>query len=284
MSHPLKVPGMALATAFLLVACGGDAESADDQMSERLEPVVEMEETGLQEPGEGAVPALEAPVRDRPAESPPRPPASTDVSDHAAAPPPPEVEPEPEVVVEPDGVEPAPVAIPAGATISAVLQTSLSTRSHRSGDPFDARVFEEVLASDGMVLVPEGARLEGRVLEARPSEGADEEAVLVLSVERLVMNGRSFPLRSTVVETRMEASARDSGTRSAAKVATGAAAGAVLGQILGRDTRSTVTGAAAGAAAGAGVAIATRDGHAQIAEGSVLVLRLDEAVILASGS
>lgn len=284
--HRLKVPGLALAAAFLLAACGGDAESAADEWSDPIDPRVEADGGDLggevDAPPPAADPATpEAPLRETAPPPASAPPAADPPRDAAAAPP--HAEPVLEPRAEREFAEPAPVAIPAGATISATLSSTISTRTHRTGDVFQARVVEEVLAADGMVLVPEGARLEGRVVEARPSDGADEEAVLILAFDRLIMDGATFPLRGTVVGTEMETEARDSGTRSAAKVATGAAAGAVLGQILGRDTRSTVVGAAAGAAAGAGVAIATRDGHAQAQEGSLVVVQVDEPVILASG-
>lgn len=289
MSQRLKVPALAFLVALALAACGGDAESASDLDSERLDPVAE---TAVEETEAGEVEADEAPrgeVRTPDAAAPPArqetappPPAQSPAAGGAA---PPEAQLQPEQATEPETLAPEvePVAIPAGARIVGVLEHSISTRSHEAGDRFEARVVEEVLAADGMVLVPEGARLVGRVVEAEASRDSDRDAVLVLAFESLVMNGQTFPMNSTVVEVEMAADAGDSGTRSAAKVATGAAAGAVIGQILGRDTRSTVRGAAAGAVAGAGVAVTTRDGHAQIQEGARLVVQVDQPVILASG-
>jgi len=305
-SQRLKVPALAFLVALALAACGGDAESASDLDSERLDPVAE---TAVEETEAGEVEADEAPrgeVRTPDAAAPPArqetapPPPAHSPAAGAAAPPeaqppaqspaaggaaPPEAQLQPEQATEPETLAPEvePVAIPAGARIVGVLEHSISTRSHEAGDRFEARVVEEVLAADGMVLVPEGARLVGRVVEAEASRDSDRDAVLVLAFESLVMNGQTFPMNSTVVEVEMAADAGDSGTRSAAKVATGAAAGAVIGQILGRDTRSTVRGAAAGAVAGAGVAVTTRDGHAQIQEGARLVVQVDQPVILASG-
>lgn len=285
MRHTLKVPALALVGALALAACGGDAESAADLESERIASEVAEE---LQDQEEGAVTEAPAPTAPPPASTPPAPasPATggSTPPQQAEAPP---VQPAPETestIAEPEAEpEPEPVAIPTGSQLTAVLQSALSTRTHEAGDAFRARVTGDLLAADGMVLVPEGSVLEGRVLQARPSGGADEEALLVLSVESLTMNGGSYPLLASVIEAEMQTSARDSGARSAAKVATGAAAGAVIGQILGRDTRSTVGGAAAGAAAGAGVAITTRDGHAEIEEGARLVVQINEPVILASG-
>ena len=289
MSQRLKVPALAFLVALALAACGGDAESASDLDSERLDPVAEI---AVEEAEPGEVEADEAPrgeVRTPDAAAPPArqetappPPAQSPAAGGAA---PPEAQLQLEQATEPETLAPEvePVAIPAGARIVGVLEHSISTRSHEAGDRFEARVVEEVLAADGMVLVPEGARLVGRVVEAEASRDSDRDAVLVLAFESLVMNGQTFPMNSTVVEVEMAADAGDSGTRSAAKVATGAAAGAVIGQILGRDTRSTVRGAAAGAVAGAGVAVTTRDGHAQIQEGARLVVQVDQPVILASG-
>lgn len=189
----------------------------------------------------------------------------------------------------PSSPPPAPVspsasrvlAVPAGTVIPAAMEVALSTRTHKAGDIFHARVTEDILAADGMVLVPQGARLEGRVAEARQSSSSDEEALLLLTFENLLIQGERFPLDAVVTEAQVQSEARDSGARSAATVATGAAAGAVVGRILGRDTRSTVQGAVVGAVAGAGVALTTRDGHASIEEGARVAVRLDSPTILA---
>jgi hypothetical protein len=176
--------------------------------------------------------------------------------------------------------EPERVYVPAGTHIPAVMEAGLSTRTSQVGDVFHARVTEEILAEDGMVLVPEGARLEGRVAESRPSESSDEEALLLLTFEALLIDGGRVPLDAVVTEAQVESSAQASGARSAATVGTGAAAGAIVGRILGGDTRSTVQGAVVGAVAGTGVALVTRDGNAAIQEGSRVVIRLESPALL----
>lgn len=282
MRQRLKVPAFVLMAGFALAACGGEAESAADLDSE----FVQVEGESPAEAGEAqpAPPAAEPrPQESRPAPAPP--PAATDPGAGGATPPQAQPDPDPqpapeEALVEPDA---EPVALPAGARVHTVVDRTISTRSHSTGDVFQVRVSEEVLAADGMVLVPEGALLEGRVIEARRSSSADEQAALVLGFETLIIEGQRFPFHGTVVETELEADAGASGARSAATVATGAAAGAVLGQILGRDTRSTVGGAVVGAAAGAGVALTTRDGHAVLEEGSRMIVQVDQPVILAGG-
>jgi hypothetical protein len=161
------------------------------------------------------------------------------------------------------------------------MEVAVSTRTHKVGDVFHARITEEILAPDGMVLVPQGARLEGRVAAASQSSSSQEEALLLLTFENLLIQGDRFPIDAVVSEVAMESSAQASGARTAATVATGAAAGAVVGRILGGDRRSTVAGAVVGAVAGTGVALTTRDGHASISEGARVMVRLDSPTALA---
>lgn len=264
-----KVPAGFLALIFVLAGCGGDAESAADPggvpvLEDGVEEIVE----GTPDPS--VIPPSRAPMPEpetRPAPAAPAPPPVSEVPEDRPSD---DRSPEEEVL-----------AISVGTRLVAAMESEISTRTHEAGAPFQARVNEPILGANGRELVPAGARVEGRVLEARGTTDQDVEAVLVLAVETLVVGGARFPLRATVEAADIEATQAASGTRSAAKVATGAAAGAVIGQILGRDTRSTVTGAAAGAAAGAGVALTTRGGHATILEGARLTLRVDEPVLLA---
>jgi hypothetical protein len=79
---------------------------------------------------------------------------------------------------------PAPVSIPAGTTLSVVLDQMLTTRIHRAGDPFVAAVREAVLVG-GRVAIAAGASIHGRVQDA--ASGAREGAPrLTLAFTRVV--------------------------------------------------------------------------------------------------
>ena len=177
---------------------------------------------------------------------------------------------------------PLPVTIPAGTTIPIVMEVALSTRTHVTGDLFYARVAEEVLAADGMVLIPEGTRVEGKVAEARRAQNASEEALLLLTFEALLLRGGRVSVDAVVTEVTIEEVDDGSNTRTAVGVATGAAAGAIVGRILGRNRNTTIGAAAVGALAGAGIALTTRDGHAEIREGARLVIELQTPTLLAT--
>lgn len=168
--------------------------------------------------------------------------------------------------------------IPSGTQMDLTLESTLSTQESEVGDVFSTRVTDDVAGPDGEVLIPEGAEVRGQVVESREASSPEEEAVLAISLEVLEVDGREYPIQASVTDIELETSEADTPTRSAITVATGAAAGATLGQILGGDTRSTLQGLVAGAVAGTAVALATREGHAVLEEGSRMVVQLEEAV------
>jgi hypothetical protein len=292
----LRVPLVTMMLGGLVLgACGGDVRSQDDEGSERVvletagdTPLAASSpeaDTGASEGEEfqaGAAPAEEPtpPPAAAPAASRQRPvPAGAGQGPPATGSMPPErTDRDPPPFERPVPAPDVLPVIPAGTELVTRLTASLDTGVNQAGDLFSARVDEDMLAANGMVMVPRGSEIRGRVLEARESTGPDDPAILLLEVEALVVGGVEIPVVARVVDAEVETSVRDSNTRTAAKVATGAAAGAVLGRLLGRDGRSTTAGAVAGVAAGTAVALATRDGQAVMAPGSRLVIRFDEAV------
>jgi hypothetical protein len=297
--HPfLRVPLVTMMLGGLVLgACGGDVRSQDDGGSERV--VLETEgDTPLASsspeadtggfpgetvqapaaPGEGVSPSpAPAPATGAPRQR-PVPAGAREGPPHTGSVPPERTDRDPPPLERPVPAPDVLPAIPAGTEVVTRLNASLDTGVNQAGDLFSARVDEDMLAANGMVMVPRGSEIRGRVVEARESTGPDDPAVILLEVEALVVDGVEIPVVARVVDAEVETSFRDSNTRTAAKVATGAAAGAVLGRLLGRDGRSTSAGAVAGAAAGTAVALATRDGQAVMAPGSRLVIRFDEAV------
>ena len=298
--HRGKVPFLyalvAAATPALVVgACGSDAQSAAADEDLRVipaaeavpvaaapvaaEPVVPAEEPAQQAATEpaSAAPAARpasggtmaspaAPARTAPAAKPQPRPYQPGAPTHAPA-----AEPRPERAV---------LAVPAGAVLDLRVETELSTRNNKAGDAFHATLLEDVLNGDGTVLLPAGAHVTGRVLEARESAGSDQPAVLQLGVVSVAVAGRTLPLQARVVDVEMEVGTRDSGKETAVKVGAGAAAGALLGKIIGKDNSDAVKGGIAGAAAGTAVAMATRGGHATVEAGARMVVRLDERLIV----
>lgn len=174
---------------------------------------------------------------------------------------------------------PAVVAsIPAGTVLTFEVRENVSTSSHAAGDGFSLVLVDGVDGSGGASLLA-GATAMGIVTQAHKSDGPDDDALLAVRINSVEAAGSQQEIGGVVESTQLESSNQDSNTRTAAKIATGTAAGAIIGQIIGQDTRSTVTGAAAGTVVGVVVALSTRGGDATLPAGSIIVVRLDRALV-----
>ena len=90
----------------------------------------------------------------------------------------------------------------AGTEIHAALDTPLSTRTSKPGDRFTASMTDAVRASDGAVVIPSGAHIEGEVAEAEEGKtmALRGKGALSLRFRNLVMpNGQTLPLAATLV-------------------------------------------------------------------------------------
>ena len=61
-----------------------------------------------------------------------------------------------------------PISVPEGTVVNVFLDQTLSSAQNRSGDEFDASVSSPVVV-DGKTVIPKGARVRGRVVEANAS-------------------------------------------------------------------------------------------------------------------
>lgn len=135
----------------------------------------------------------------------------------------------------------APVTIPAGTLLRVRLNEPLDTAHLQNGTIFQATNAVDVYES-GILAIPRGATLTGRVVEAQ-NGGKDKlagSATLELQLTNLNLAGNMFPLTTDVWSSR--------GPNKAGYTARNTAGGAVLGAIIGG-----IIGRGAGAAVGAGV-------------------------------
>jgi type IV secretory pathway VirB10-like protein len=208
-----------------------------------------------------------------------------DVSDIDVRPEPPAVtaqdepaepdEPEEPAAPEPEEVRLEPVRVPAGTVLEVEMLDTISSENSHPGDTFRARVSGSV-RSDGRVAIPSGSEVMGEVTEAVPLRKIGGQARLAVRFTDLVLpDGSTVPIDASFVQ-----SGRNETGKDAATIGGGAAAGAVLGRVLGKGNRSkgSVIGAIIGAAAGAVIASRTPGEEVVIPEGTVVSLRLDEAV------
>lgn len=93
--------------------------------------------------------------------------------------------------------------IAAGSEIRATLDTPLSTRTSRAGDRFTATIAVPAHGSNGGIVIPPGARLEGELAEPEEEKtlaALRDKAVLSLRFRDLVLpGGQTLPLSATLI-------------------------------------------------------------------------------------
>lgn len=206
--------------------------------------------------------ASSAPV-DRTVVTQPMPPAQTTANEAAAnvatsapAPPP----------------KPATVTIPDGTDIAIRLIDPLDSEKNQAGDSFHATLASPIMVGD-QVVVPQGADVEGRVVEAKNAAHFSGASSLTVELTRLMVNGKTYSLQTD--QWSKQGTAR--GKNTAAKVGGGAAIGAIIGGIAGGGKGAAI-GAGVGAGAGTGVQAATRGEQIRLGPEAELNFRLQNAL------
>jgi hypothetical protein len=149
-------------------------------------------------------------------------------------------------------------SIPVGARLVATLDQSLGTKGNKAGDAFTATVAQTLYASNGSIVVPAGAKIEGRVTATDDSDNATEPALIRLAFDRIRFDGRSYPFSASIVQSSPVQTSEKSSSDRTKQIVIGGAVGAALGSILsGGDLDKIVIGGAIGAAAGSIVSLGT---------------------------
>ncbi len=169
---------------------------------------------------------------------------------------------------------PAPVSkavtVPRGTAVRVRLSHAVSTKTNRPGDGFRATL-DSPLVIGGKTVLPRGAEVRGAIKESEESGRLKGRAVLVLSLQSVVWQGR---IHALTTETHRSVSA-DHKKRNAFLIGGGSGVGALLGGIFGGG-KGALIGAGAGAGAGTAGAAATGKREIRIPAESVLTFRLRE--------
>lgn len=167
--------------------------------------------------------------------------------------------------------------VPSGTVLNAELIDTISPETADEGDRFRARVTGDLFASDGEVLIPEGAMMTGRITGIYPAEQTGSQAAVRLDFDEIRVGNESYDLDAEIVETSVERRTR---SVEGEDVGVGAAAGAALGAILGDDVGDVLLGGAIGAGAGTLVSLGTGDVEPEIPAGTVLAVETDSQLIV----
>lgn len=141
---------------------------------------------------------------------------------------------------------PVTLTIPAGKVITVRLADAVGSKISQPGQSFGGSLARPVEV-DGEVAIPEGTRVEGEVVDAKPLGHFAGGALLQLRLNSIRVNGESMPVQTATFTQTL----KGKGKRTAIIGGGGAGLGAIIGGLAGGGK-----GAAVGALAGGGAGTA----------------------------
>ncbi|HEY6385161.1 MAG TPA: hypothetical protein VIX91_05710 [Candidatus Acidoferrum sp.] len=169
---------------------------------------------------------------------------------------------------------PKPVTVPEQTPIAVTLDQGLASDKNRPGDHFEAKVSAPIVI-DEHTVIPQGARVQGLVVDARPSGRLTGRARLQLSLESIDVAGKSYPLQTT-------ASQKIGGNhkkRNWAWIAGGGGGGLLVGALAGGG-KGALIGGLVGAGAGTAVAFVTGKKDIHLSPETPLTFHLAQPVTI----
>jgi hypothetical protein len=166
------------------------------------------------------------------------------------------------------------LTIPVDTPITIRMIDPVDSETARLGQTFRASIDEPVLVN-GQEVIPRGADVVTKLVEAQQSGKIQGRAVLTLALSTITVNGQQVNVTSSDVRT--ESSSR--GARSGAVIGGTAALGAIIGAIAGGGKGAAI-GATSGAAAGTGVQVLTAGQKVKVPSETRLTFQLQNPVQL----
>jgi len=165
-----------------------------------------------------------------------------------------------------------PVTVAEQTSIHVTLDQALASNQSRPGDHFDATVSRPIIIADKTVI-PQGARVEGLVVDAHHSGRLMGRARLLLALQTVEVDGKNYEIRT--------ASAHRVGgnhnKRNLAWIGGGAGGGLLIGAIA-AGGKGALIGGPIGAGAGVATAYLTGKKDIKLPAETRLTFRLTEPV------
>lgn len=164
--------------------------------------------------------------------------------------------------------------LPSGTALQVEMLDTVSSASSDAGDAIAARVVEDVVVGE-TVVIPAGSTVSGQVVEARGLRKIGGRALL-----RVVFDSVDLPAGDAPIHASWGREGKSETKKDVATIGGATAGGALLGRVLNKDNeaRGTAVGAIVGGAAGTAIAAGTKGEEVVLASGTQLKLRLDSPV------
>jgi hypothetical protein len=176
-----------------------------------------------------------------------------------------------------------------GTVVRVRMNQTLSSKTARVGNTFTVTVTEPVYSSNGVVVIPTGSTLTGRIDTVKPAAKGGKVGEIDASFIRLTLpNGRSRAINGSLTDldagkTRSDnegsASARKMGHRKVIFIGGGAAGGTILGAAIGGG-KGALIGGLIGAGAGFLGDRYTKGAEAEVRSGTEFGVYLNQSLAL----
>jgi hypothetical protein len=179
--------------------------------------------------------------------------------------------------------------VPANERIRVRLEQDLSSKTARVGDTFETRTVDPVYSTNGVVVIPEGSRIIGRVDSVTAArKGGKPGSIDVSFTSVRLPNGQSRSLNGSLTDLNADdARSNNEGTATGDKMKNrkiifyggGAGGGAILGAAVGGG-KGALIGAIIGGIGGAIAENQTRGGEATVKSGTEFGVMLNQSISL----
>ncbi len=171
--------------------------------------------------------------------------------------------------------------IPAGTDLQIRTNEAINATPDSSGRSYSAEIAQDVIGSNGSVLIPRGspAQLTVGKISGGGTLGTGSNQV-ALELQSVNVNGRTYQLATNSVQ---QQSSNDRGLGANKRTAEMTGGGAVLGTVIGAIAgggKGAAIGAAVGGAGGAATQVLTRGNQVNVPAETLLTFKLDQPVTL----
>jgi hypothetical protein len=168
------------------------------------------------------------------------------------------------------------LVLPAGSEITVENNLPIDSRAARPGETYRATIVQDVLGSDGRVIIPRNS--DATLILRSESGGGIHTADIVLDLYSVTINGVRHYVDTTNLR-KSNGTGLGKNRRTAQAVGGMAALGAIIGAIAGGGKGAAI-GAAAGAGTGAVGEIVTHGRYVYVPAESRLTFELDKPLVL----
>jgi len=168
--------------------------------------------------------------------------------------------------------------LPAGTEISVMANQEIDSKTAEEGQIFPADVAENVVNSEGQVVIPKGSEAQLVIRHVKAAGAVSGTSDLALDLQSVKAGGRRYTVSTEDVEQKGR-EGLGTNKRTAEMVGGGAVLGTLIGAIAGGGKGAAI-GAASGAAAGAGAQVLTRGKAVKVPAESKLRFKLEQPLHL----